>query len=126
MATADTLRVRQIDTVLIPPSLRDTVATFKPIATDAAKNIVATAQATPSLKGLVGALTLEGQKAVLAALQGDGPFTVFAPTNGGFDALKSLKNDAGLSLYDFVTKPESAAVLVRMRCADCNDLCSEG
>ena len=70
----------------------------------------------------MGALTLEGQKAVLAALQGAGPLTVFAPTNGGFEALRSLKNGAGMSLYDFVTKPENAAVLVRTAAADRNDL----
>ena len=75
--------------------------------------VVAAALATPSLSSLVTALTLDGQKDVLDALGGDGPFTVFAPTNDGFDALKSLTNDDGLSLYDFVTSADNAAVLVR-------------
>ena len=79
----------------------------------AMKPIVETAVATDSLKNLVTALTLPGQKAVLDALKGTGPFTVFAPTNGGFEALKTLKNADGLSLYDFVTKAENAAILVR-------------
>ena len=95
--------------MLVPPSLRAAVADFKP----AMKPIVETAIATPSLKNLVTALTLPGQKAVLDALKGNGPFTVFAPTNGGFEALKTLKNADGLSLYDFVTKAENAGVLVR-------------
>ena len=86
-------------------------------------NIVEAAIATDSLSGLVGALTLPGQKPVFDALQGSGPFTVFAPTNGGFEALKTLKNPDGLSLYDFVTKAENAAVLVRTALADRNDLC---
>merc|ERR1719453_2336466 len=76
----------------------------------AQKSIVATAQATDSLSALVTALTLESQKEVLGVLSGDGPFTVFAPTNGGFEALKTLKNDAGMTLYDYVTAPEQAAV----------------
>merc|ERR1712054_235442 len=107
--------VHLIDSVLVPPSLLDAVAAFKPAKVDAAKpNIVATAQATPDLSALVTALTLPGQADVLAALQGAGPFTVFAPTNGGFEALKTLKNADGISLYDFVTRPANAAVLTKI------------
>jgi len=76
--------------------------------------VVAAALATPSLSSLVTALTLDGQKDVLDALGGDGPFTVFAPTNDGFEALKSLTNDDGLSLYDFVTSADNAAVLTQI------------
>ena len=100
--------------MLVPPSLRDAVAAFTADAEPkpADKGIVELAVATESLSGLVGALTLPWQKAVLDALGGDGPFTVFAPTNGGFEALKTLKNADGVSLYDFVTKSENAAILV--------------
>jgi len=78
------------------------------------KDLVQTAMATDALKGLVVALQLDGQKAVLQTLQGKGPFTVFAPTNGGFDALKLLKDANGESLYDFVTKAVNAPVLTQI------------
>jgi len=108
--------VHLVDNVLVPPSLRDAVAAFTADAEPkpADKGIVELAVATESLSGLVGALTLPGQKAVLDALGGDGPFTVFAPTNGGFEALKTLKNADGVSLYDFVTKSENAAILTQI------------
>merc|ERR1712078_824292 len=95
--------VHLINNVLVPPSLRTAVADFK---ADMKKSIVATAQQTDALSGLVTALTLPGQKPVLEALQGDGPFTVFAPTTRGFEALKRLENQDGTTLYDFVTKGE--------------------
>lgn len=107
----------QIDNVLVPPSLRAAVAGFKPEQTDqgsTAPNIVETAVGTDSLKELVAALNLPGQQGVLDALGSKGPFTVLAPTNGGFDALKTLKDADGMSLYDFVTKGENAAVLVKI------------
>lgn len=47
-------------------------------------DIVATAQATDNLSILVDALTQAG---LVSTLQGDGPFTVFAPTNDAFQAL---------------------------------------
>merc|ERR1711968_219239 len=78
------------------------------------KTIVETAQATAQLSSLVTALTLEGQKEVLGVLSGDGPFTVFAPTNGGFEALKTLKNADGVTLYDFVTNADNAAILTKI------------
>lgn len=49
-------------------------------------DIVATAQATPSLSSLVTALTSAN---LVTALQGAGPFTVFAPINGAFTKLPS-------------------------------------
>lgn len=61
--------VHVVDAVLIPP-----------------KTIVENAQATPSLSTLVSVLTTAGYEPVLEALQGDGPFTVFAPTNDAFTA----------------------------------------
>lgn len=50
----------------------------------AAKDIVATAQATPDLSTLVTAVKAAG---LVETLQGAGPYTVFAPTNEAFDAL---------------------------------------
>jgi uncharacterized surface protein with fasciclin (FAS1) repeats len=50
------------------------------------KDIVATAlAANPEFSTLVTAL---GQASLVTALQGAGPFTVFAPTNAAFDALR--------------------------------------
>lgn len=47
-------------------------------------NIVETAIATPDLSILVEALTQAG---LVSTLEGDGPFTVFAPNNDAFEAL---------------------------------------
>jgi len=61
-------------------------ATASPAATAeaAAQDIVSLAQATPDLSTLVDAVTA----AELAeTLQGDGPYTVFAPTNEAFAAV---------------------------------------
>lgn len=53
-------------------------------------NIVETAQATDDLSTLVAAL----QRAdLVSALEGDGPFTVFAPTNDAFQALLDSDDD---------------------------------
>jgi transforming growth factor-beta-induced protein len=56
------------------------------------KSIVEIAEATPALSSLVGALE---QADLVDALSGDGPFTVFAPTNDAFDAISTVV--AGLS-----------------------------
>jgi uncharacterized surface protein with fasciclin (FAS1) repeats len=48
------------------------------------QDIVALAQDTPDLSTLVEAVTAAD---LAETLQGDGPFTVFAPTNDAFDAL---------------------------------------
>jgi uncharacterized surface protein with fasciclin (FAS1) repeats len=50
----------------------------------AEQDIVALAQATPDLSTLVSAVEAAG---LAETLQGDGPFTVFAPTNAAFDAV---------------------------------------
>ena len=62
--------VHIIDTVLIPPK--------------SSKNIVELALGTPSLSTLVTALKAGN---LVGALQGTGPFTVFAPTNAAFGKL---------------------------------------
>ena len=66
-------------------------------------NIVEIAQATPELSSLVAALQKADESAnndLITALSGDGPFTVFAPTNQAFaDLLAQL--DGFDSLDDF-------------------------
>ncbi len=54
------------------------------------KDIVGTAIDTDNLSILVDALTQAG---LVSALQGDGPFTVFAPTNDAFQALLDSNPD---------------------------------
>jgi len=64
-------------------------------------NIVETAQAVPDLSSLVAALSTAG---LVETLAGDGPFTVFAPTNDAFDTISSVV--AGLTpeaLIDILT-----------------------
>lgn len=53
-------------------------------------DIVATAGATDNLSSLVAAVTQAG---LVETLQGDGPFTVFAPTNEAFQALLDSNAD---------------------------------
>merc|ERR1740130_1330419 len=57
------------------------------LAAAAPMSIVETAQSVPELSSLVGALV---QADLVDALSGDGPFTVFAPTNDAFDAISSV------------------------------------
>merc|ERR1712222_151990 len=70
--------VHIIDTVLIPPP---TATTAPP---KSSKNIVQLALGTPALSTLVTALKAGD---LVSALQGKGPFTVFAPTNAAFGKL---------------------------------------
>jgi len=54
-------------------------------------NIVTHATANPGLSSLAGALTDEG---LVATLEGDGPFTVFAPDNDAFTAFTNPNSNA--------------------------------
>ncbi|WP_396590264.1 fasciclin domain-containing protein [Allomuricauda sp. R78024] len=79
---------------------------------DVQSNIVQTAQATDALSSLVAALTKADENEgsdLIGALSGNGPFTVFAPTNDAFTALLSGL-DGFESLEDFDT-PEEKALL---------------
>jgi uncharacterized surface protein with fasciclin (FAS1) repeats len=67
----------------------------------AASDIVALGAATADLSTLVSALQAAG---LVEALQGDGPFTVFAPANAAFDAL-------GAATFEALLDSENAAVL---------------
>jgi len=66
--------VHVIDGVLLPPSTQ-------------LPSIVDIALSDPNFSTLVNALTAAD---LVEALQGDGPFTVFAPTNAAFDTLSGL------------------------------------
>lgn len=57
------------------------------------KNIIQTAQATSDLSTLVAALTRAG---LVDALNANGPFTVFAPTNAAFSAFLAANSFANL------------------------------
>ncbi|TXN36231.1 fasciclin [Flagellimonas hymeniacidonis] len=79
---------------------------------DVRSTIVQTAQATDALSSLVAALTKADENEesdLIGALSGNGPFTVFAPTNDAFTALLSGL-DGFESLEDFDT-PEEKALL---------------
>ncbi|MCU0447000.1 MAG: fasciclin domain-containing protein [Microscillaceae bacterium] len=83
-----------------------------------AKTIVALAQGTEDLSTLVKALQAAG---LVEALSGDGPFTVFAPTNEAFKALGTTLDDllkpenkeklAGILKYHVVSGKVMAADL---------------
>lgn len=67
--------IHVIDTVILPPT----------------KDIVDTAIANPQLKGLVTAVQAAG---LVETLKGEGPFTVFAPTDAAFKALGKPTGEA--------------------------------
>ncbi|NKI26339.1 fasciclin domain-containing protein [Arenibacter sp. 6A1] len=74
------------------------------------KNIVQTAQGASSLNLLVKALLKADESTandLVATLSGEGPFTVFAPTNEAFDALLASLDDYN-SLEDFDTDEKRA------------------
>lgn len=73
---------------------------------DSPKNIVEVAVSNPNFSTLVAAL----QKAELVtALQGNGPFTVFAPTNAAFN---QLFTDLGVSGINDLTKEQLTPILL--------------
>merc|ERR1712157_700916 len=80
--------VHIIDTVLLPPSATDT--------------IVDIALANPAFSTLVNLL---GKAGLVQVLQGDGPFTVFAPTNDAFSQLPE-------ETVNFLVDPSNVETLV--------------
>ena len=92
-----------IDKVLLPQEAIDFVASLQ------LKTIVELAIATDDLSLLVDALTAADTNAdagLIDTLSGDGPFTVFAPTNAAFAALLDVLGDDYNSLADFDTEAE--------------------
>jgi len=71
------------------------------VETEMATDIVAVAVATEGFSTLVAALTAAG---LVETLQGEGPFTVFAPTDAAFAALPA-------GLLEKLLLPENIAVL---------------
>ncbi|WP_084273320.1 fasciclin domain-containing protein [Maribacter antarcticus] len=93
-----------IDKVLLPQSAIDFVASIS------LKNIVDTAVATDNLSLLVAAL-IQADAGLVETLNGDGPFTVFAPTNAAFVSLLETLGEDFNSLSDFDTEAEKALLV---------------
>jgi uncharacterized surface protein with fasciclin (FAS1) repeats len=90
--------VHVINKVLLPQSAIDALTPAQP-------NIVELAQSVDDLSLLVDAL-IQADAGLVGVLSGDGPFTVFAPTNKAFaDLLHALGNNYN-SLADFDTPAE--------------------
>jgi len=81
--------------------LKSVIAASFAAATFAQGNIVQVAEADPELRVLVDAVVRGG---LVSALEGPGPFTVFAPINQAFDAL-------GRNIIDYVFNPTHTKVL---------------
>ncbi|WP_437372356.1 fasciclin domain-containing protein [Maribacter litoralis] len=90
-----------IDKVLLPQTAIDFVMNMQ------LKTIVDTAIATDDLSLLVDAL-IQADAGLVGTLNGDGPFTVFAPTNAAFADLLDTLGDNFNSLADFDTDEEKA------------------
>jgi len=97
--------VHVIDKVLLPQEALDILSPTLP-------NIVGLAQSTDELSLLVQAL-IKADAGLVEVLSGDGPFTVFAPTNEAFAGLLHLLGDHYNSLSDFDT-PEELNLLVKI------------
>ncbi|WP_299528676.1 fasciclin domain-containing protein [Ulvibacterium sp.] len=93
-----------IDKVLLPQSAIDFVLSLK------MKNIVELAVETDDLSLLVEAL-VQADAGLVEVLGGEGPFTVFAPTNEAFAALLDALGDDYHSLADFDTDEEKALLV---------------
>lgn len=98
MATNGVIHI--IDTVLVPPTF---VLNAEP---ELPATVVDIALSSSDFSMLVSLL----QKAdLVGALQGEGPFTVFAPTNAAFESLLGALN---ISASDLMNQPDLAKVLL--------------
>ncbi|WP_394970757.1 fasciclin domain-containing protein [uncultured Croceitalea sp.] len=88
-----------INKVLLPQSAIDFVASLQ------MKNIVELAIATDDLSILVDAL-VAANAGLVETLSGDGPFTIFAPTNDAFVGLLDILGDDYNALADFDSQEE--------------------
>ena len=88
------------------PATSEAPSTEAPMGSEApaAEDIVAIASANEDFSTLVAAVSAAG---LVETLQGEGPFTVFAPTNAAFDALPA-------GLLDKLLMPENKDVLVKI------------
>ena len=95
--------IHVIDTVLLPPAAEE-MATEEAMA-DEPGTIVDVAVGAGTFTTLVAAVTEAG---LVDALSGDGPFTVFAPTDEAFAAaLEAL----GLTVEELLASPDLGAIL---------------
>jgi transforming growth factor-beta-induced protein len=92
--------IHVIDSVLIPETFQ-----LAPIAAPL-PSIVDIAVSSPDFSILVAALQRAG---LVEALQGEGPFTVFAPTNAAFEALLGA---LGITAEELLNQPQLADVLL--------------
>ncbi len=92
--------VHVINKVLLPQEVLD-------LLTPPTPNIVETAQSVDGLSLLVDAL-IQADAGLVEVLSGEGPFTVFAPTNAAFADLLDALGDNYHSLADFDTADEKA------------------
>jgi len=97
--------VHVINKVLIPQEILDVLVPAVP-------NIVELAQSVDNLSLLVDAL-IQADAGLVEALSGEGPFTVFAPTNRAFTNLLHALGNNYNSLEDFDT-PEEKALLAKI------------
>jgi len=88
--------IHVIDTVILPPTVAEKLAASQQ------KDIVDTAVAAGNFKTLAAALQAAG---LVETLKGEGPFTVFAPTDEAFAKLDK-------ALLDDLLKPENKDTLV--------------
>ncbi len=104
VTTADAMAsngvVHIIDKVMLPQEAIDALGLNRP-------NIVELAQSVPDLSSLVAAL-IQADAGLVGVLSGDGPFTVFAPTNQAFADLLNQLGPSYNSLADFDTAAEKA------------------
>ncbi len=91
--------VHVINKVLLPQEAVDFVAALS------IKNIVELAQSVPDLSLLVEAL-VQADAGLVEVLSGEGPFTVFAPTNAAFTNLLHALGNSFNSIQDFDTPAE--------------------
>ncbi|MGC1516771.1 MAG: fasciclin domain-containing protein, partial [Maribacter sp.] len=99
--------VHVINKVLLPQAALDAL-------TPAIPNIVQTAQSVPDLSALVAAL-IQADAGLVEVLGGEGPFTVFAPTNAAFTALLNSLGSNYNSLADFDTDNEKVLLAQLLR-----------
>ena len=92
--------IHVIDTVLVPETFSLTPAAEIPAT------VVDIALSSPDFSILVAAVQQAG---LVEALQGEGPFTVFAPTNAAFE---KLLGELSISAEDLLNNPQLADVLL--------------
>ena len=102
--------IHVIDAVLLPPDVAEALAPAmeeeEAMEDDSAfATVVDVALSSDDFSILVAALT---EADLVATLQGDGPFTVFAPTNAAFEQALS---DLGLTAEELLARPDLADIL---------------